>query len=375
MAENRVTNREVKKQNRNRIYRYIQRNGVVSNPDIAYALKLSLPTVTQNTRELMEMGLIQEIGELESTGGRKARALSAEANSRMAAGLDITRNHVGFLLTNLKGEVLQYQRLYRPFEKSDVYFQSLNQTMEAFLEESGVCREKFLGIGISVPGIVDYRKREITDSHALDLRALSFQEVERYFSCPCQFLNDANAGAYAEGIQSGEAAPFFYLSLSNTVGGAVYRDGSLVYGSEFRCGEVGHMTVVPDGLPCYCGKKGCLDSYCTAKVLANRTGGRLEAFFEGLEEGQPELAAAWEQYTDYLALAVNNIRMILGCDIVLGGYVGSYAAGYLEGIRKKAASRNTFLEDGGFVKACRYKVGAAALGAALYVLEGFIENI
>jgi len=174
----------------------------VSNPDIAYELKLSLPTVTQNTKELIEMGLITERGELESTGGRKAKALSIEENSRIAVGLDITRNHIGLLLTNLKGEILNYERIYDPFDKSEAYFRGVNKQLEEFLEKSHADRERILGIGISFPGIVDLQKEAITNSHALDVKALTFREVERYFPYPCFFLNDANAGAYAEGVQA-----------------------------------------------------------------------------------------------------------------------------------------------------------------------------
>lgn len=74
MAGNKMTNMEVKRKNRNRIYRYMQRSGVVSNPDIAYELKLSLPTVTQNTKELIEMGLLKENGELGIYGRQKGES-------------------------------------------------------------------------------------------------------------------------------------------------------------------------------------------------------------------------------------------------------------------------------------------------------------
>ena len=94
MEKTKITNMEVKKKNRNHIYRYICKCETVSNPDISYALKLSLPTVTQNTKELLELGLIRETGELQSTGGRRAKALAAVADYRLAAGLDITQNHI-----------------------------------------------------------------------------------------------------------------------------------------------------------------------------------------------------------------------------------------------------------------------------------------
>ena len=75
-----ATNMEIKKRNRNRIFRYICKHGTVSNPDIAYDMKMSLPTVTQITKELIEKGFVEETGELQSTGGRRAKALSAAIN-------------------------------------------------------------------------------------------------------------------------------------------------------------------------------------------------------------------------------------------------------------------------------------------------------
>lgn len=366
---------EVKKNNRNRIYRYICKCKTVSNPDIAYALKLSLPTVIQNTKELLELGLLEEVGELQSTGGRRAKALAAAADHKLAVGLDITQHHIGMVLTNLFGEIIKYERIYYPYRKGQEYFQEVNERLEEFIEDSTAVREKILGLGISFPGIVDLQKKKVTSSHVLNVNAFPFSEVDNCFDFQCYFLNDANAGAYAEGIHSETAEPFFYLSLSNTVGGAVYYDGHLMQGKEFRCGEAGHMTVVPDGRACYCGKSGCLDAYCSAKCLSGLTDKKLEKFFSGLRQGEKDLADAWEEYTKYLSIAVNNIHMVLDCDIVLGGYVGSYLEEYIEEIRKKVSERNTFSEDSSFVKPCKYKVGAAALGAAMQVVEIFIEQV
>ena len=80
MDKKKITNMEVKKKNRNDVFRYICRNGMVSNPDISYELKLSLPTATQITKELIGRGLVEEKGEMESTGGRKAKALAVSEN-------------------------------------------------------------------------------------------------------------------------------------------------------------------------------------------------------------------------------------------------------------------------------------------------------
>lgn len=370
-----MTNKEVKRKNRNAIFRYICKHDTISNPEISYGMKLSLPTVTQNTKELLEMGVIQETGELESTGGRRAKALSPIANARYAIGLDITKNHIGILLTNLLGEILEYERSYCPFELKASYFEELSQRVKKFLEEKCIQDDVVLGIGISFPGIVDLQKKEITNSHILNVKELPFSEVETFFEYPCYFLNDANAGAFAEGIHSKQSDKFFYVSLSNTVGGAIFFEEKLVQGTSFRCGEVGHMTIIPDGKECYCGKKGCFDAYCSAKQLADLADGKLEEFFIQLKKRSERNVKAWQEYIYYLAIAVNNIHMVLDCDVILGGYVGSYLEEYIQDIRKEVASHNTFEEKGEFVRNCNYKVAAAAYGAAMKVIEEFIEKI
>ncbi|MFR8238537.1 MAG: ROK family transcriptional regulator [Dorea sp.] len=375
MERKQTTNIEVKKKNRNRVFRYICKHGTVSNPDISYDMKMSLPTVTQITKELIEKGFIEETGELQSTGGRRAKALSVAVNVKQAVGLDITKNHIGFVLTNLTGEILKYVRIFLPYAHEDAYYRRVNDELESFLEESNIDRKRILGIGISFPGIIDLDRRLITYSHILGVKMISFDSISGFFGYPCCFLNDANAGAYAEGIHSDERERFFYLSLSNTVGGAIFDHNGLVQGSHFRCGEVGHMTVIPDGKNCYCGKKGCLDAYCSAAILSGTTEGKLEKFFGLLEKKDQKAVEMWDVYTGYLAVALNNIHMLLDCDIILGGYVGSYAEPYLSDIWNKVSERNTFTEDQQFVTSSRYKVGAAALGAAVEVIEDFVRLI
>lgn len=94
-----------------------------------------------------------------------------------------------------------------------------------------------------------------------------------------------------------------------------------------------------------------------------------------MDQGDAEAAKIWDAYTDYLAIAVNNVHMVLDCDIVLGGYVGSCMGAHLKEVWDKVVGRNTFGEKEPYVKVCNYKVAAAALGAALNVIETFVSQI
>ena len=94
-----------------------------------------------------------------------------------------------------------------------------------------------------------------------------------------------------------------------------------------------------------------------------------------MDQGDAEAVRIWDSYTEYLAIAVNNIYMVLDCDIVLGGYVGSCMGTHLQELWGKVAGRNTFGEKEPYVKACNYQVAAVALGAALKVIEMFVSQI
>jgi predicted NBD/HSP70 family sugar kinase len=352
MRQPRVSNQEIKKINRNQIYRYISHYERVSKPEIAHALGLSMPTVLQNVAELVERGLVGEAGSFDSTGGRKAKVLIPVSGARFAIGIDITANHIGLVLTDLSGTVLTHTRMHKPFRNEDPYFLELGQLSLSFLEQAGRPLEDFLGFGISIPGIISQDNQVITHAHALRITNVPCRSFSQYIPYPCVFTNDANAAMIAEMFHHPDKLTAVYLSLSNSVGGAIFSETgndfirmpvfqNFFLGDNCRSGEFGHTTLFPGGTPCYCGKLGCVDSYSSALVLSRYAGGRLEDFFEGLPD-RPEWRKTWQTYLDDLAIVVNNLRMTFDCQVIIGGYVGSFIEPFLESLRERVAQRNTF---------------------------------
>ena len=158
---------EVKRLNRNRVFRYVNGQSETSMPDISAALDISGPTVLTIVKELKEAGVVAEVGELKSTGGRKAKAIAAVKDIRYAIGLDITANHVGLAYTDLARKVLKHERIRKPFAYTDVYFQEIAGILERFVEENKIAREKIEGVGISLPGIVNRQDNILTQSNIL----------------------------------------------------------------------------------------------------------------------------------------------------------------------------------------------------------------
>ncbi len=370
-----ASNIDVRKANRNRIYRLIHSHDGISRPEIAQRLSMSMPTVLLNMKALMEQGLVRESGSLESTGGRKALAMSIVNNARFGVGLDITRDRVVATLVNLAGSVRARREAAIPFSTAKAYVEKVGRVVDDMLAERAVDPGRLVGAGISVPGILSADGAVMTQSHVLGVADYAFAPLDKRLGLPCAHVNDANAAGIAEMWAVDPDGRFVYLSLSNSVGGALVWDGNARLGDNRRGGEIGHMTIVPGGKPCYCGMKGCLDAYCNAAVLGKLTQGDVGMFFDLLRAGNAKAAALWDAYAESLAIAVNSLRMIFDYDIVVGGYVGAHIDRSLDDLRARAARRNTFNEQGDYIRACRHKTEPSAVGAALLQIENFIDSI
>ncbi len=371
--------REIRLHNRSRILEYVYMRGQTTKQQLVDALGMSLPTVIQNVKDLLSEGLFRETGQLQSTGGRKATAISPIPQLRVAVGVDVTRSDLGLVLVDLTGIIVMHRRIACPFEVTSSYFEKVGRLILGFIKDAeqfvdGVRREAFLGVGFSIPGIIDQSGEEIVYSHALDIRNIPCSRFsDPLAGFPCAFINDASAAGSAEARGLEESA-FVYLSLNFCVGGAIFINGQLYPGVHQHSGEFGHMRLVPGGKRCYCGQIGCVDAYCAAVRLSDLAGGSLHDFFSLLHQGNPTCLKAFDDYLSWLALAVTNLSMAYDCEVVVGGSVGSFLDEYLPELRRRAAPLNTFEQNGAYIRVCQHHLEASALGAALLHVDSFFQS-
>ena len=363
--------------NLSRVFNFIYQEEKVAKQDISIALEMSLPTVTQNLKTLEEKKLITTAGEFESKGGRKAKAITYVRDSKYALGLDITNQHIGIVLINIAGEIIEHTRYKKPFKRSHKYLQGIGDLIDDFILNHKVPKKKILGVGVSVPGILDATGNKIVYLHTLGVSNMDCSEFSQFISYPSIFCHAANAGSIAEMWKREVESNIAYFFLHNNVGGSIIINNQLYLGNNQRSSEFGHMTLVRNGKPCYCGKKGCMDAYCAANLLTSKELGTtsLEDFFAKLNQGDEKCRVFWDEYLNYLAIAVNNIRMALDCDVILGSYIGSYMDDYIQILREKVSKLNPFEENSQYVKPCSYKIEASAVGAALLTVESFINGL
>jgi predicted NBD/HSP70 family sugar kinase len=375
MTRRKASNIDVRKVNRINVIRAILACERISQPELTQQLEISWPTVLQNVKELIDLGLVEEVGAFASTGGRKARAFAPVKDAKLAIGIDITQNHIGLVLVNLAGDLITFTRSKKTFSMDDSYFRELGQAVDRFILSSGYEPDRVTGAGISLPGIISADGGVINYSHVLGLVNAPARACTKHIKYPCTLINDANAAGLAEMYGLSEHSNAVYLSLSNSVGGAILPAGGFYEGDNLRAGEFGHNTLYPAGKTCYCGKKGCVDPYCSARVLHEHTNGNLNLFFEKLAAGDDKLQEVWQDYLQDLSIVINNLRMTFDCDVIVGGYVGGFMEDYIYDLQQLCAKRNTFEQDASYLRLCKYKLEASAVGAALTGVEKYIINL
>ncbi|WP_342982498.1 ROK family transcriptional regulator [Ruminococcus sp. 2227st1_E6_2227SCRN_220401] len=353
------------------ILKYMIAHESATKADLSRNLNLSMPTVISNVNEMLEQKLLIEIGEMKSNGGRKAKAYGIRKDYCFALGIDITRRHVGMVLVNLNGEIVKQERIRKEFVSDITYCRGLERQLFDFYFGE-VEKEKILGVGISIPGIINQKEKLLVKSHALNLENYSLKMLEQMIPFQVYFENDANAAMLAENLETEENV--IYVSLNNTLGGGVYINSELYTGKWQKAGEFGHMILHPGGRKCYCGKLGCADAYCAASVLTHNGQEPLEKFMNQIDKNQ-ETNIIWQEYLEDLAILISNLRMSFDADIILGGDVGGYLADNMTDLEDKLFKYNFFDKDVSYIKNCSYKKEASAVGVAKYFLRQFMETI
>ncbi len=378
MSTEKIGVNEIKTKNRQIIYDYIRKQGSVSKQEIVVEMQLSLPTVTTNLDFLKKQGLIDTSGKIKNTGGRNATAFTYVKNARMAIGVDITANHITAVAVNLSGDIVSMERRRSNFDlEDDAYLREIGEVVECVKKDADIMDENLLGVGISVQSLVSDDGSEITYGMALNFAKKKREEIAAYVPYRNRLIHDSYAAGYRETWTNREFQNAFYISLSNSVGGSVIIDDAIYEGNTHKGGEVGHMTVVPEGGElCYCGRRGCFDTVCRAGRLTGYTDGSVEEFFRLLEEGDETAKRLWDEYLDHLTMAIHNVRMLFDGMVILGGYVGAYAGRYMDDICRRVDERNPFGDRAkDYLVECRYKVEASAAGAALFYIDEFLDKI
>lgn len=246
--------------NRSAILAHLGAQGPASRADLARALAVSPALMTQLTKDLLADGLIVELEQAPSHGGRPARMLGLAASAGRAIGVKVVADHVAFVEVGLDGEVLRSAS--EPFDATaNTLLADLATLLERFI--AGGTATRVLGIGVGVPGSVDRQGNGVVDSTQLGWNQVPLgATLRRALGLPVIVENNVNALAMAERLYGvgRRHDNFLVVTIGTGVGAGIVVDGVVLRGSGGGAGEIGHTPVLEDGPLCTCGNTGCLEA-------------------------------------------------------------------------------------------------------------------
>lgn len=298
----------------------------ISRAFLAKKLGLTKATISSIVQELLSQKLILEIGNDETKFGRKPILLSFNQKAGYAIAIDLGNSIISAVLTDLKGEMAQYYSMQMPDEPS-----LLTDSLIEFIQSMKQCTFHsvfgLVGITIGIHGIVHHNKvtgSEYSVSYANISEIDLISKLEQVFHVPVYVENEANLSAIGEYTFKSTYENIASLNIHNSISLGMVLHDTLYTGNSGYAGSIGHMIVVPDGRPCFCGNYGCLEQYLSIPSLLKDFGEKvhipdvkLEDLFQAYENKQPEAIDIIEQFIKFASISVNNIFNVYNPDYLV----------------------------------------------------------
>ena len=371
----------IKDSNRKKILNLIFQKREITKQNISKEIGVSIPTVTSNINELIEEGLVKEAGALASTGGRKPIIVRFLPNSKYSFGVEFTLNNIRVILVNLDAEIkFDNNFKIKNFKNIDNITEEIHKIINVALALNNISDKDILGIGFSLPGTVNEETLMLELAPNIAMKNVDFSRFSQLLKFPLYIENEANCAAFGElnlGIAK-KMRNLVYISINEGIGAGVVIQDHLYKGKNKRAGELGHMTIVPNGKACNCGRKGCLEQYASKKSLLEEYNSKssmpvdtLKEFFSRVDQKENLSILELQKYISFLAIGIQNIVLVLDPHyVVLGGEIGDFSEYYLEDLKEKVFVENSFYDNTSLkIFTSKLKKDSSILGAALLPLQ------
>lgn len=377
MIEKGLTNISVKKINRSKVYQYIYRKKITSKLQIVQDLQMGLSTVSQNLNLLEQNGLIEKNGYFESTGGRKANAIQIVSDFRISIGIGILKNMFHITAVDLYGNALYTNTIPFPYSNTPDYYKQVTDKIKEFIATNQYDEEKILGVSIATQGITSPDHSTVLYGNIMNNTGMILEDFSRYLPYPCYLEHDSKSAAFLELWKHPELDSAVVFLLNRNLGGAIITNHQIHQGSSMHSGTIEHICINPDGPLCYCGNRGCLETYCSANALEQAAGMNIKDFFSLLREKKsPQLTQIWKDYLHHLAFAMKNLNLIIDAPIIISGYLAPY---FLEDdiayLTKHINVSSPFALNKEHIFVGTNGQYTPAIGAALFYVNQFIHAI
>ena len=334
--------------NRARIVTELRRRGAVTRLDLIRRTGLSRATVSSIVGELLQAGLVVEHRQPSGTTGRPAAELTLDRSAGVAIAVDVGVRHVAVAVGDLSRSVIAERRIDLPRgHRAGSGTATVLDGIAATLAESGVEGDHVVGAAISLAAPIarDSGRLLVPDV----LPGWNGTELARIvgerWRIPVALDNDANLGALGEAVtrSAGDDTAVLYVKFASRIGLGIALGSRIYRGRDGYAGELGHVTVVPDGMRCWCGRRGCLELYAGGDGILRRLDApdltTIGALIARARQGDPAVVAAVEEAAERLARVMSGVALIVNPSAILvGGELAVLGDLVVEPVRRALAA-------------------------------------
>lgn len=377
----------------------------LSRVQLARMTNLSNTTITNLVAQLMEQGIIVEDCDSESASldvrpvGRPRTGVCLQPNARFVIGVHIGIGTFRLAITNLENEPLVSQiETFEPALDAESVVTAIVNHIEALIDESGVTREKIIGVGIGASGLVDFQAGINLLSTKLNWRNVPLRDLfEQKLNLPVVVDNNVRAMAIGETYfgagRNSNSLVFVYGRVG--VGAGLTFKGEVYRGNAMGAGEIGHtIMLMQGGQPCHCGNQGCLETLISENVILNDAAeivrenpsgllasylnqqsdlSIIERIFQAGRDGDEQVRAMLSERAGYLGMALVNVVNLFNPEVILLGGIFSQGQDFFV---EPAAQMVRKLSFGGMgqkvrIEATGFGWKAGVLGASALALINF----
>jgi predicted NBD/HSP70 family sugar kinase len=262
-----ATHQQTKSHNSGLVLKTIFDHGQISRADVARLTHLTRVTVSEIVADLIERGLVAEVGRGPSTGGKTPILLSVVDDSRHLIAIDLAEDEFRGAIVNLRGALCH--KIHLPLNNKDGD-QALEMVYELVSSLQAATDKPLLGIGIGTPGLIDTVNGVVLRAVNLSWQDLPLGSLlSQRFELPVYLANDSQVIALAEYIFGDciDTGSLVVIKFGRGVGSGIVLNHALYQGEGFGAGEIGHLRMVENGLRCRCGNTGCLETVVTSGAL------------------------------------------------------------------------------------------------------------
>jgi glucokinase-like ROK family protein len=271
--------------------------GAMSRTDLADRIGYSRSTITTVIQELIDLGIVEETGDAESSGGRRARVLNFRPTYGYVVGIDLGATSLDLALANFNNEVIERASMMLDVrEGAQTTLHTIRRLMIDIMDKHHLPPECLVAVGLGVPGPVDFQAGMLITPpimpgwDAYPIRAF-FREA--FPNAVVTVDNDVNVMALGE-LRAGAGIDhqnFIFVKVGTGIGCGIVVHGEVYRGADGCAGDIGHICADKNGPVCHCGNVGCLEAIAAGPPIARRA-------IEAVHAGRSPILSKFYELTD-----------------------------------------------------------------------------